>query len=178
MFEALLLFLLALVLAVCLYVGYRAFRQSVLPTLVWGAPYLPTHQELVKIMIRLARLQPTDRVVDLGSGDGRIVIAAAQARVRSAIGYEIDSMKVKAARTTASQLALTNASFEATSFWKVSLREADVVFVYTLPPYLPRIQKKLSAELRPGARVVTLLAKLPGWTPLSEEEDVRVYQIK
>ncbi len=177
MITFLLVLLLVVVMVICLWVGIHAFRNGVLPALYRGAPYLPTHADLVPTMIQFAGIQPTDKVVDLGSGDGRLVIAAAQAGAERATGYEIDVIKVTKARERATQLGLKNVEFLATSFWPVPLQDADVVFIYTLPFFVAKFQKKLQQELKPGARVVTLLSKLPGWKPVQEHEGIRLYQI-
>ncbi len=167
--------LLLLVLIVAGVVGLTAFRYGLLPTLVGGAPYMPTNVDLVKAMIALAELKPTDRVVDLGSGDGRLVIAAAKQGVHQATGYEIDFWNVWKSRHTARQSHLKNAQFLHQSFWSASLKEVDVVFVYGLPPYMQRLADKCKRDLPKGARIVSLLYALPGWSPLKIQEGVHVY---
>lgn len=169
------LILLAIVLS-ALMVGFKAFRSGLLPTLFRGAPYLATNTELVKVMLRLTAIQPTDVVLDLGSGDGRLVLAAAEAGARQAIGYEIDPVKVAYSRRSAERQHLPQATFFAQSFWSVSWADADVVFIYSLPFYMEAIDKKLRKDLKTGARVVTLIERLPGWPLLAEEEGVRVYR--
>lgn len=168
--------LLLLVLIVTGAIGLTAFRYGLLPTLVGGAPYMPTNPDLVKTMIRLAGLKPSDRVVDLGSGDGRIVVAAAKAGVSQATGYEIDGWNVWKANRRAKRLNISNARFIRCSFWNVSLREVDVVFVYGLPPYMARLAEKCAAELPSGARVVSLVYELPGWRSVETQEGIHLYQ--
>lgn len=168
--------LLLLVLVVTGAIGLTAFRYGLLPTLVGGAPYMPTNPDLVKAMIRLAGLKASDRVVDLGSGDGRFVLAAANAGVSEATGYEIDGWNVWNANREAKRLKLVNTRFVCRSFWTVSLREVDVVFVYGLPPYMARLAEKCAAELPSGARVVSLLYELPGWRSLKTQEGIHLYQ--
>jgi ribosomal protein L11 methylase PrmA len=171
-----LFFLLVLILAAAGYVGVKAFLSGLLPTMVWGAPYVPTNAALARIVIELARITSTDRVIDLGSGDGRLVIAAAEAGAKEAIGYEIDPVKVRASKKEAERLHLSNAIFYAQSFWNVPLNAVDVVFIYSLPPYIKRLEKKLRQELKPGARVVMLMDELPGWKLQAKQQGVRLYQ--
>lgn len=175
MLSVLLWLVLSLALAASVYAGYKGFIAGLLPTLVSGAPYVPTHPDLVRRMIELAEITSTDRVVDLGSGDGRLVIAAAQAGAKEAIGYEIDPGKVVASIKDAKRLGLRNALFYARSFWERSLKEVDVVFIYSLPWYLPKIEKKLEAELPIGSRVITLMDPLPGWIPTKTSDRIYVY---
>lgn len=159
------------------WVGLTAFRYGLLPTLVRGAPYVPTHPDLVKTMIELAELKSSDRVIDFGSGDGRIVIAAAQAGVRESIGYEIDPGQVWRSRIQAQKLHLNNAVFYAKSFWEVPLAEMDVVFLYGLPPYMQRLSNKFRAELKPGARIISSIYELPDWKAECIRDGIRVYRV-
>lgn len=157
------------------WVGFVAFRYGLLPTLVWGAPYVPTHPELLKTMLELVQIKPTDRVVDLGSGDGRIVFAAAQAGAAKAMGYEIDGWQNHRARRRAKREKIQSVEFVTGSFWKAPLHDVDVVFLYALPPYMPALVKKLTTELKPGARVVSLMYDLPGWEITELRDSVRLY---
>lgn len=137
---------------------------------------MPTNPDLVKAMIRLAGLKASDRVVDLGSGDGRLVLAAANAGVSEATGYEIDGWNVWKANREAKRLKRANTRFICRSFWTVSLHEVDVVFVYGLPPYMARLAEKCATELPSGARVVSLLYELPGWRSLETQEGIHLYR--
>ena len=159
-------------------VGLTAFRYGLLPALFGGAPYMPTNAALVQIMLDLAHIQAADRVVDLGSGDGRLVIAAARKGAQEAVGYEIDVWNVWKARRWARHLGLRNAQFVHASFWKISLSEFNVVFVYGLPPYMARLAEKCRAELAPGTRIVSLLYDLPGWEPTVVQEGIRLYTVR
>lgn len=158
-------------------VGLTAFRYGLLPTLFGGAPYMPTHAELVQVMLDLAQIQPTDRVVDLGSGDGRLVIASARKAAKEAVGYEVDVWNVWKARRWAKRLGLTNTRFVHCSFWNASLKDFNVLFVYGLPPYMERLAEKCRNEAEPGTRIVSLLYDLPGWSPTIVKEGIRLYTV-
>lgn len=143
----------------------------------WGdAPFVGSKAQRVERMVRLAKLTNQDRVTDLGSGDGRIIFAAARAGVREAIGYEIHPFLVWKARFFARLHRLPHARFKAVSFWDISLRDTTVVFVYQLPRVMIRLAKKFDQELPPGARIVSNEFVLPGWNLLAEEEGVHLYQ--
>ena len=165
-----------LILLAALWVGVIGFMSGVLPTLARGAPYVPAHPELVNVMLELAQIRPTDYVMDLGSGDGRLVFAAAEAGAKQALGYEIDPLKVHAAAREAKRRGLSNAVFVAGSFWNPPWHEADVMFVYALPMYVAAIAKKCRAEVKPGARIISLLYALPGYTPIEQVNGVILYQ--
>lgn len=149
--------------------------QLLLPLVYFGGPYVPSRQEDVDRMIELAKLAPTDRVADLGSGDGRIVIAAAKAGVADALGIEINGALVKSSRIAANRLGLANARFEARSFWDADMSDRSVIFLYQVPYAMKRLETKLRAELPAGARVVSNDFRFVDWKPVHEEEHVRVY---
>lgn len=142
-----------------------------------GAPYVPTHPKRVGRMIALAEIRPTDRVADLGSGDGRIVIAAAGAGARQVVGYEVDGALVAQSRTGIEEKGLASvARIEKSSFWQADLRSCDVVFCFQIPYAMDRIRRKLEQELKPGARIVSNGFKIPGWPILREEDHVFLYR--
>ena len=124
--------ILALLLAASA-VGLWYVAQLLLPLVHFGGPYVPTKNEHVDAMIRIARLVPSDKVTDLGSGDGRIVIAAAKAGVADALGIEINGALVKTSRFAAKRLDLKNARFVKESFWKTNVSDRTVVFLYQVP---------------------------------------------
>jgi ribosomal protein L11 methylase PrmA len=138
---------------------------------------MPTHADLVQAVMKLAAIKPSDRVVDLGSGDGRLVLAAAKQGAKEAVGYEIDGWNVIRARREAKRMGITTARFKTESFWKASLRDVDVVLVYGLPPYMNRLAEKCRTELRPGARIVSLMYELPGWKASQSLQNIHLYTV-
>ncbi|HVJ02210.1 MAG TPA: methyltransferase domain-containing protein [Sphingomonas sp.] len=129
-----------------------------------SAPYVPTSPEVVEAMLDLAELKPGERLVDLGSGDGRIAIAAAR-RGAEALGVELDPRLVRRARTLAEMAGEGRARFLRADLFTVSLRDADVVTLYLLPDVNERLKPKLLHELRPGARVVSHAFDMGDWEP-------------
>ncbi len=114
-------------------------------------------------MLDLAQLTPQDQIVDLGSGDGRIPLAAA-ARGARALGIEIDPALVAESRRKAHQQKLeTQATFRVESFFESDLRSADVVTVFLSPQMNQELAPKLLQELASGSRVVTHLFPMEGW---------------
>lgn len=167
--------LLVLILALNV-LGVWWICQLLLPLIYFGGPYVPTRNEHVEEMIRLARLTPSDRVADLGSGDGRIVIAAAKTGVADALGIEINGALVKTSRIAANRLHLTNARFLAQSFWTTDVSDRTVIFLYQVPHTMKRLESKLQAELPPGARIVSNDFKFVDWKPSGEHGRIRVYE--
>ena len=117
-------------------------------------------------MLRETRVGPQDVVYDLGSGDGRIVIAAARDFGARAVGVELDAKLVQDSRDAAFRAGVADRT---TFIWKdifdVDLSPATVVTIYLFPEVNARLVPKLKRELRPGARIVSHQFPLGEWTP-------------
>jgi SAM-dependent methyltransferase len=128
--------------------------------------YLPTPPAVVDAMLDLAGVGPTDVVYDLGSGDGRIVIRAAQKYGARGVGIEIDPALVAQATRNARQAFVGDrVRFFEGDVFEAEVSQATVVTLYLLTWMNERLQPKFRAELRPGARIVVHQFDLPGWTP-------------
>src|SRR5437868_1767295 len=130
------------------------------------APFLPSPQLVVERMLESAHIKAGEVVYDLGSGDGRIVIMAAQKYGANAVGVEISdilcqsTMKKVNALGLASQVKIIHGSA-----LKVDLSPADVVTLYLLTSSNARLKPNLEKYLKPTARVVSLNFGMPGWKP-------------
>jgi protein-L-isoaspartate O-methyltransferase len=134
------------------------------------APFITTPPEVVARMLALARTGPQDFVIDLGAGDGRIVIHAARAHGARGLGVELDAELVALARAKAREAGVdTLTAFEAGDALRTDLRHASVVTIYLLPALLDQLRPRLLAQLRPGSRVVTHAFGMTGWTPDASE---------
>lgn len=155
------------------FVCLAAFIILMTPSLLAGVPWVPARARAVEAMIALARPAPGELWVDLGSGDGRILIAAARAGAR-AVGYEVNPFLVFYSRLAIRLQGMSGrADVRWTSYWPADLSEADVVSLYASVPLMPRLQDKLRAGLKPGARVVSLVFRFPDWKP--EKTDARLF---
>ncbi len=131
-----------------------------------GGPYVPTPQRVVNEMLRVAGVTSKDFVVDLGSGDGRIVITAAQKYGARGKGYDIDGDLVDRSNHTARKLKLDRrVRFELRDVLQADLREATVVTLYLLPEMMRSLQAKFMKELKPGTRIVSHDFDFAGWKP-------------
>jgi len=127
--------------------------------------YVPTPPEVVMAMLRLARVGPDDLVYDLGSGDGRIAIAAAQRFGARATGVELDPARVAQARANAvRQRVADRVSFVAGDLFEQDLAPATVITLYLLPRLNLRLRPTLQA-LRPGTRIVSHAFDMGDWAP-------------
>jgi hypothetical protein len=138
------------------------------------APFITTPDEVVERMLAIAGTGADDFVIDLGSGDGRIVIAAAKKFGARGLGVDIDARLVRLSRENAQAAGVAErAQFEERDALKTDLTRATVVTVYLLPFLIDQLQPRLREELRPGARVVTHAFAMKGWKP-DRIEDVRL----
>jgi phospholipid N-methyltransferase len=121
-----------------------------------GGPYVPTPQVVVDQMLRFGAVGASDYVMDLGSGDGVIVLTAARRMKASGMGIEIDPELVKLANAEAKKHGVSErASFQVQDVFKADLSRATVVTLYLLPGMMMNLRNKIYDELRPGARVVS-----------------------
>jgi len=128
-------------------------------------PFVITPSNVVDAMLDLAELAPGDRLIDLGSGDGRIVLAAAQ-RGATAVGIEIDANLVERSRESARRLNLADrATFVTQDLFETDFRGYDVVTLYLLPDVNRRLAPKFLATLAPGTRIVSHDYGLGDWPP-------------
>jgi SAM-dependent methyltransferase len=129
-------------------------------------PYLPSTHGNVDEMLRLAAVQPGDVVYDLGSGDGRVVIAAARDWGARGVGVEIDAELVVRSRAEARRAGVEDrTAFQVSDALKADLREATVVTMYLLTPLVNRLEPKLLKELKPGTRIVAHEYGFADWKP-------------
>ncbi|XP_010835672.1 PREDICTED: protein FAM173A [Bison bison bison] len=130
-------------------------------------PYVGASARQVEHVLSLLRGRP-GKTVDLGSGDGRIVLAAHRCGLRPAVGYELNPWLVGLARLRAWRAGCAGSvRYHREDLWKVSLRDCHNVSVFLAPSVLPLLEDKLQAELPAGARVVSGRFPLPTWQPVA-----------
>lgn len=128
--------------------------------------FVPTPIATVRGMLRLAAVGRSDLVYDLGSGDGRIVIAAAREFGARAVGIDIDPARIAESRANADTAGVAGrVSVRQGDLFRADLRPATVVTLYLTVPLNLRLRPKLLRELRPGARVVSNSFDMGEWTP-------------
>lgn len=131
-----------------------------------GGPYVPTPQAVVDAMLELAGVGPRDYVIDLGSGDGRIVLTGATRHKASGMGVDIDPELVDLANGSARKLGVSErVRFERQDVLAADVSRATVITLYLLPGMMVNLQAKLLAELRPGTRIVSHDFIFEKWKP-------------
>ncbi len=134
--------------------------------------YYPTPPETVAEMLRMARIRKSDVLYDLGSGDGRIPIAAAEQYGIRAVGIEIDPKLVTEAEENARQANVSGlVRFRNEDMFRVDVSEATIVTLYLSEKLNVLLRPKLLHELRPGSRILSHDFRMGDWKP---EETVRV----
>ena len=126
--------------------------------------FVPTPKKIVHRMLELVSLRRGETLFDLGAGDGRIIIEAARKFGAHAVGVEVDPKSIRRIKERLASTGIKAELIEADMF-NVNLAPADVVTIYLSASANARLAPKLGAELRAGARVVSLDYELPEWAP-------------
>jgi hypothetical protein len=131
-----------------------------------AGPYVPSPQSVVADMLRHADVGPQDFLIDLGSGDGRIVLTAAKLFGARGFGVEIKEQLVKKANEDAQREGIADrVKFIKQDLFKTDLSQATVITMYLLPDTVNLLKDKFLSELRPGTRIVSHDYPLTGWIP-------------
>jgi tRNA A58 N-methylase Trm61 len=131
--------------------------------------YVPTSGAVADAMLTLASVTSADTVYDLGSGDGRIVIAAAKKYGARGVGVELDPDLIKRSRKNAEAAGVADrVTFEQGDLFKTDLSSATVVTLYLSNSINMRLRGKLQRELKPGARIVSHRFDMGDWKPEAE----------
>ena len=145
----------ALVLCASLAPGARAAGPSV--------PYVPTPQDVVERMLQIARVGPSDYVIDLGSGDGRIVITAARKYGARGFGVDLNPERIRESNINARKAGVTDkVAFHQRDLFETDLGDATVVTMYLLPRVNMELRPRLLA-LKPGTRIVSHDFSMEDW---------------
>ena len=135
------------------------------------APYVPSPQEVIDRMLEVAQARPGDTVIDVGCGDGRILITAVQKFKARAVGIEIDPKIAAQASDTILKLGLQNkARVVRADVFYADLSQADVVTIYLTTSFNEKLRPKFEKSLRPGTRVVSHDYGIRGWNPVEIDE--------
>lgn len=176
--ELIILFLILVAITCFLFNGllvlYFAFH-SVLPVSFGGAFFARSRDKAIESMLLLSEVKPDEKVADVGSGDGSLVIAFAK-KGAIAHGYEINPFLVFISRQRINGAGLSDRAFiHFKNFWQVNFSEFDVVTVFGIGYMMKRLQTKLEQELKPGSRVVSNYFSFPDWRPNKKEDSVYLY---
>lgn len=143
---------------------------------VSAAPFVPSMKIRVEKMMELANLQPGDRAIDLGSGDGRITLAAAK-YCKQSDGVEINPGLYLVSKLKQKIRKVNNVNFSRGSLWNVDLSAYNVVFIYFIPHRMNKLAKKIKKEMLPGSRVISNGFSFPDWPALKKDANIYLYEV-
>ncbi len=152
------------------------FLAAVVRSIFTDVPFVSTPERIIKKMLSLARLKPGETLVDLGSGDGRIVIIGAKRYAARALGVEKNFLLAIFSRLRIAMEGISqSAHIIRGDIFSVSLTQADVVTLYLLPAVNKKIEHKLKTELREGARIVSRSFPFSSWKPDAVDKRNHIY---
>jgi precorrin-6B methylase 2 len=164
--------------AAALVAGGALYSWSVSAQPKLDIHFVPTPHEVVKRMLELAEVGPNDVHYDLGSGDGRIAIAAVKDfKAKRAVGIDLDPQRIKEGNENKVKAGVADqVTFREQNIFETDLKEATTVSMYLLTSINIRMRPKLLAELRPGTRIVTHAFNMGEWQP-EHNERVNGYEV-
>lgn len=141
--------------------------------LLFGAPYLPTLAPQVRAAIDLSDLKPGQTLLELGCGDGRVLLAAARQGI-NVVGYELNPLLAAAAwlrtRRYRRQVKVVWGDF-----WRHSWPPAEAIFTFLLPKYMPKLDKKIMQYPHKPVKLVSFAFEIPGRKADGEQASVYLY---
>ncbi len=177
-----LLAVLAIIFELALLTGLLILLVHITNSLIGGlmfGPFVPSPYPIVIKMLDLADLQPGAHIVELGSGDGRLCLLAAE-RGLNAVGIERDPVLVLLSRLKARRQGLQGrARFVWGNVWREKLApHTDAVFLYALQTFMEPMYKKMQTELNPGTKIISHAFTFASKTPEKTDGVVRLYRIE
>lgn len=166
---------LTLIVAILLFVILMGTFYAI--DLFLDLPYVATQRHKIETIIKLANIKKGETVVDLGSGDGRLLFAAAEYGAK-AVGYELNPFMIALTLIHTKLKGLGNEVWvERKSLWRADLKVADVIFVYSLKKTIKKFEDFIYKNARPGTRIVVNSHHFPNKKPIKVEDEIYLYKI-
>lgn len=143
---------------------------------LFGAPYLPTLRAQRNDIFALAELRSGDKLLELGSGDGRVLRAAAKRGIK-ATGYEINPLLVVYSRLITWRYR-SLVTIKWANFWRATLPDADAIYVFLLDKYMSKLDNKITQEFSNNVKLVSFAFKVPNKVPSKVRRGMYVYEYK
>jgi hypothetical protein len=138
---------------------------------LYGLPPVPTNKDRIRHALQLANLQPGETLYDLGAGDGRVLLIAARDFEAKAVGIEIGPIQCILIWLRMMTRGLGNQiKIHWGNFYQANLKDADVVFVYATSKEVMKLAPQLAAQMKQGARLVSISADFSDWEPALVDE--------
>jgi hypothetical protein len=139
-----------------------------------GAPYLPILKRESDELIKLGGLKSGQTLIDLGSGDGRFLLAAARLGIKG-IGYEINPILVVVSRIVCWRYRHL-VKIHLADFWKVQLPPADVIYTFLLPKYMTELDTHLKQQIKRPTTLISYAFEIPGRKPDKQNRNTFIYR--
>lgn len=156
-----------------LVLGYLVYMAY---SMISGAPFVPTKMEKVKKMIEMSGLKKGQKMIDLGSGDGRIIIEASKTGAECT-GVEISPFLYWWSKRKANLKGIKNVKFLRDTLWNVNLGEFDLITIYFIPHRMRKLHRKIKKEMKPGSRIVSYAFTFPDWKPIRKYDNIYLYEL-
>lgn len=144
--------------------------------LIWGAPFLPTLKKQIKAALDLAELKKGDMIIDLGCGDGRLLIAAAQ-RGFNGLGYELNPLMFLIAKIRTIRYR-KQIKIVFGNFWNHRWPKTEAIYVFLLPKLMKKLDNKIIKDGYQDSKIITFAFKFPKRRPIAESQGVFLYDFK
>lgn len=131
-----------------------------------GAPWVPTWKADIERLIQMLRLKPGEKLYELGCGDGRVCTTVAKRSGATCVGIELSIAQCAVAKLRAKLSGAKKIRIKWGNAFKADLSDADAVYMFLMPDTYESLRPKFEKELKPGARVVSYVWPIPGWTPV------------
>jgi 16S rRNA A1518/A1519 N6-dimethyltransferase RsmA/KsgA/DIM1 with predicted DNA glycosylase/AP lyase activity len=162
------IFLCAVMLSVAIFFIWNVYA------IFFGAPFVPSSKKRIKTMRKIADLKDTDILLDVGSGDGRVLRSVASC-VHEARGIEINPTLVLWSRMMNHICGSKNITIIQKDFWKENLGDVDVLFVYCIDSKMDRFEKKVKKEMKKESRIISNGFTMPTMQPTRQVDNVTLY---
>lgn len=159
------IYLLSIIILIWMYYTYSL-----------GAPFIPSSLNSIDKMLELAELKNNEKLYDLGSGDGRILIRAVKKYNVKGIGVEVDGLRVIISKIMIFLSGKNkNIRIIRKNFFHVNLRDADIIVAYLLPKTLEKLKCKFRKELKRGTKIITNRFQIKQWKPVKIDKKLKIY---
>lgn len=143
---------------------------------LFGAPYVPTLRKQTHDALKLLDLKEGDLLLELGSGDGRLLLLAAKQGIRG-IGYELNPILVWYARARLWRFRHL-VTIKRANYWKLTLPKAQGIYVFLLQKYMQKLDKKIEQDFSTPVKLVSFAFTIPGKKPVRRIRGMRLYLYK
>lgn len=146
-------------------------------TIYSGACYVPSPKSSLADIVKVKQFSEDDVVLDLGSGDGRLLIAASKAGAGKCIGVELNYLLVLWSRLKIKLLGIKNIEVKHENFWKTDLTDVTVLVLYLVPIKMDKLIKKVKEEMNANAEVIAFRYKLNDWKVEKESGEIYLFKV-